>query len=117
MPEAIRDEDALSRRLGPDSINPDGTVNSNAYKLGGKPASTFSVDLARLTTPEESIGRAPRPGFGLGVIPAGVLRQLGFTVRHAPEGGNDAHCQVEGPASRQSCRLLAEATRVLIPPS
>jgi hypothetical protein len=97
-------------------VNTDGTVSSAAYKLGGKPDNQISVDLAKLTTPEESVQRARRPGAGLGFLRVGFARSLAFMVRHVPVAENFSHCQIEGQNSRQKCRLLAEATTVIIPP-
>jgi hypothetical protein len=56
--EQIADDDLLFRRLAPLHVNPDGTVNSAAFKLRGHPAPQVSVDLARLTTPEATLARA-----------------------------------------------------------
>ena len=117
--ETIADDDLLYRRLASDHLNPDGAVNSNAFKRGGRPDPQVSVDLARRTSPAESAARAGRPGFGLGVFAAGVPRALQLTVRHDPRPENSAHCLIEGltPRSRQECRLLAEATTVVVAPS
>jgi len=115
--EEIEDEDELYRRLGPDHFNPDGSVNSNAFKQGGKPVNSISVDLARLTTPAASLARAgARMGFGLGVLVARTPRSLGFSVEHAPTPDNLSHSLIRGENQKQKCRLLAEATEVRIPP-
>ncbi len=82
--EEIADDDELYRRLAPGHVDPDGSVNSAAFKVRGRPDLHISVDLARLTTPEVALARAPRSGFGLGVLVARVPRSLGFSVRRDP---------------------------------
>lgn len=114
---AIADDDALYRRLAPGHIDPDGSVNSAAFKLRGRPDFSISVDLAKLTTPEEALARAPRPEFGLGVLLARDARALGFSVRPDPLPGNPAHALIEGPNDRAKCRRLARATHVRIEPN
>ena len=117
--EQIADDDLLYRRLAPLHLKPDGTVNSAAFKLRGRPDPQVSVDLARLTTLEVTLGRAPRPGFGLGTLVAGDPRSLGLGLRHDPVPSNPAHALIEGqgPNDIQTARRLAEMTRVLVKPS
>jgi hypothetical protein len=113
--EEVRDDDLLYRRLAPATIEPDGRVNSNAYKYNGRPSPSISVDLARLTTPIDSVNRAGRPGFRLGQLRVSDVRNLGFAVLHRPDmvERNDAHCVIEGAASRKACRDLARLTTVV----
>jgi hypothetical protein len=115
-PLEIADDDQLYRRLALAQVNPDGSVNSGAYKLRGKPDSNISVDLARLSTPEESRARSPRAEDGLGMLVAGPVRALGFLVRHDPLPDNNAHSLIEGPNDRVKSRLLAEMTVLLVRP-
>ena len=114
--EEIADDDELYRRLAPGHVDPDGSVNSAAFKVRGRPDLHISVDLARLTTPEVALARAPRSGFGLGVLVARVPRSLGFSVRRDPLTDNGAHALIEGNNDKVKCRLLARATRVLVAP-
>jgi hypothetical protein len=116
--EQIADDDLLYRRLAPLHVNPDGTANSAAFKLRGYPDPQVSVDLARLTTPEATLARAPRAGFGLGALVAGDPRSLGLSVRHNPLPNNRAQALIEGqrPDDKQSARRLAEMTRILVLP-
>ena len=107
----IDDDDCLYRRLVPDHLYPDGNVNSNAFKLKGKPDASVSVDLAKLTTPDESIARGDRRDTMLGVLVARDVRALGLTVRHEPNDENPAHAVIEGNTSRSMCRKLAAITR------
>ena len=112
----IDNDDQLYRRLIiRDHINPDGSVNSAAFKgRNWKPDPHISVDLAKLTTPEKCLAYPGRPGFSVGMLVARVPRSLGFTVRHAPEPDNYAHSLIEGNNERKKCRLLAEATTVIL---
>ncbi|MBO1347137.1 MAG: hypothetical protein EBE86_006960 [Hormoscilla sp. GUM202] len=116
MPEEIVDNDQLYRRLVSFHVNPDGTVNSAAFKRRGKPDNSISVDLARLTTPQETLERSGKEGFGLGVLVAIEPRSQGFDVRHDPLPDNPAHSLIEGENNKRKCRLLAEATTVIVPP-
>lgn len=72
----------------------------------------MSVDLARLTTPAESLARRLGPCF-LGVLRVKDVHDLGLTVRHAPTDDNAAHSIIEGVNTRELCRKLAEKTLVL----
>lgn len=82
-----------------------------------RPDPEVSVDLARLTTPEQSLSRAPRAGFGLGSLTVGVPRSLGLRVRRDPLPGNPAHALIVGNDSIETCRRLARATDVLVHPN
>jgi hypothetical protein len=106
----IVDDDFLYRRLGPDHLNPDGTVNSNAYKLGGRPDPEPSVHLARLTSEAEALAKAPGPRFRLGLLRAGDVRGLGFVVRHAPTEEDPSHSVIQGNDRKATCRQLAKLT-------
>ena len=111
----IADDDELYRRLHHSQVYADGTVKRIAYMLDGKPEKEASVDLARLTTVEESVKRG-KPGLGLGVIFAADPRALGFQVVHRPEPLNYSHSQIEGENSKALCKQLAEKTKIKIPP-
>jgi hypothetical protein len=111
--ETIADGDELYRRLAPDHINPDGSVNSAAFKLRGKPDPGISVDLAHLTMPRESLAAANRSGFRLGSLVAALPRSIGLIVRHDPLPENRAHSLIEGENTKARCRKLAEGTTLL----
>ncbi len=113
-PQDIHDSDDLYRRIAPDHVNPDGRINSGAFKYGGKPAGRISVNLARLTTTAETL--KPRPTFGLGSLQAAIPRHLGLAVRHCPEVGNAAHSLIEGSNTKAICHQMAEATALIIQP-
>src|SRR5689334_14570917 len=112
-------EDDLYRRLLPkDHVAPDGSaVLPTAFMRKWRPDPSLSVDLAKLTTPDATLARAPRPGFGLGTLKAGVPMALGLTVRHDPLPDNYAHTLIEGVGSKEHCRRLADATTVLRSPA
>jgi len=106
--------DLLYHRLASQShIKLDGSVASAAYKHNKLPDPEPSVDLARLTTPEESIGRVRKAGFRLGELQVVVIRPLGFTVKHAPLDNNQSHSLIYGNRSMNTCALLAENTRII----
>lgn len=112
--------DDLYRRLSPDHVK-NGIVVSNAYNRSGKPDPEISVGIARLIAPEEML--RDRPDFGVGVLPAHVPLDLGLAVRHDPLPGWSAHALILNPGDlvnqgrqKQLCRLLADATRIIIAP-
>lgn len=95
---------------------PDGGVKRVAYMLGGKPDRESSVDLARLSTRNESHGRSPSTSYGLGEIETAFPRSKGLKVEHRPILDNHSHSQIEGNTSRAICKELALNTRVVIEP-
>ena len=106
-----RDEDVLYRRLVPDHLHNDGSVKSNAYKLNGKPDPSISVDLAKLTTLEESIARGQREDTLVRVLTVREVKALGLTVRHDPKDENPSHALIEGSQTKAKCKALAGITR------
>lgn len=104
--EIIDADDSLYRRLHRKShLRKDGTVNSSAFKRYGKPTydDQISVDLARLTTPKESVNRSEKKcvGFCLGVCIAHHPLALGFSVVHDPEEGNYSHSLIKDQNNTQ----------------
>jgi hypothetical protein len=111
--DQISDDDLLYRRFHPISLRRDGSITYAAYM---RPKTTIpdpeiSVNLARKTTPEETLAAAP-PIFGLGMLKTGDIRSLGFTVCYRPSQRNRAHCIIEGAKTEKDCHLLAEITKV-----
>jgi hypothetical protein len=109
----IRDDDLLYRRFHYTSLRRDGSISYAAYM---RPKTTtpdpeISVNLARETTPEDTLAAAP-PVFGLGVLRAGDVRKLGLTVRYNPSRKNRAYCLIEGAKTEVDCDLLAGITHV-----
>jgi hypothetical protein len=111
-PQDVHGSDELYRRIAPAHVNPDGRINSGAFKT--RPPEGISVNLARLTTPEETL--RPRPTFGIGNLQAAIPTGLGLTVRHAPVPDNHAHSLIEGQNTRAIRRQMAEATALIIQP-
>jgi hypothetical protein len=110
----ISDDDLLYRRFYYKSVRRDGSITPAAYT---RPKTTIpdpeiSVDLARLTTPARTLAAADEQLFGLGVLKAGDVRELGFTVRYQPSRKNRAHCIIEGAKTEADCDHLAKITRV-----
>ncbi len=117
----IADEDDLFRRIVSWQMNPDGTVNSGAFKLQGKPDPSASVELAKLTTAEACLQRAGKPGLGVAALQARVPRAFGLEVRHDPypkeDPTNEAHALIIGASTKEQIRKLAQNARVVIPPA
>lgn len=119
-PEEIADGDLLYRRIFRGHIDPDGRVNSGAFV---EPSGELSVDLARLTTAEETAARsrAERP-MGVSGLLARHPRELDYEVRHDPnppeEPENGSHSLVIGDfSSRTKRRLLAQNAFVALAPA
>lgn len=115
MAEAIEDDDLLFRRIAPSQMLGD-TVLPSAFKLGGKPDPSVSVDLARLTTPAISLnrGKPGKVGYALGAFEAAIPMRLGLVVVHAPSRSNSSHCVIEGGNTKATCRELAKAARIVL---
>ncbi len=113
MPDAIDDADELYRRLVRTNIDREGRVNSSAYKLNGYPDNNISVNLARLTSIDETIAQAPKPGAGAGSLVARIPRENELSVVHDPLPKNEAHSEIRGTNTKAKCRILAERTSVL----
>jgi hypothetical protein len=109
---AVSDDDFLYRRISlKGQLNPDRTVNSNAYKKNGKPDREVSVDVATLSTVRESLLRVPdTTAFTIGILQTRSVRELGLTVVHQPTEENPSHTVILGNASKGNCRDLANAT-------
>lgn len=114
--EAVTEADSLFRRLLHFHIKKGGEVSSAAFKTKKKkPDPELSVDLARLTTADESLSRG-MGGMGLGELSAAVPLSLGLEIRHRPECNNIAHCLILGDHTMETCRQMAENVTVIIPP-
>ena len=117
--DQISDDDLLYRRFHYTSLRRDGSIAPAVYTRPKTsiPDPEISVNLARKTTPEKTLAAAP-PVFGLGVLKAGDVRRLGFTIRYDPNPKNRAHCIIEGVKTEVDCYLLAGITQVhTLPPS
>jgi len=112
----ILDDDDLYRRIAPYHVKSDGIVSSAAFRTRQNPYAAVSVDLAKLTSPQETLSRARQPGFGVGSLVARVPRSLGLTVEHNPCPNNIAHSLIKGQNTKSNCRRMAEATEVIVHP-
>jgi hypothetical protein len=122
--EEIADVDWLYRRLGVHSMRrADGSVHPNAFMRSAEPSGRLkepdpeiSIDLARLTTSEQSLAVAHKPDQGIGAIQAGFPRALGLDAVHAPieeppERRNPAHSLIVGnvgDGAMDRCHAMAE---------
>lgn len=77
------------------------------------PDNEISVDLANLTTPEESVNRSRKPGFQLGQMQAVGPRDLGLEVEHDPLEDNPSHSLIRGANSKKRCKDLARLVIVM----
>ena len=120
--EEIRPDDDLFRRIVPDNVT-HGELNAGAFSL--RPGEdSLSVDIARLTSPEECLARAGRPDVGLAVISVGSVGALGLSVEHDPipddpDAGftvNYAHARITGENSRAIRSKLARTAVILVMP-
>lgn len=109
----ILDEDWLYRRLHAACIKNDGTISSIAFMTNNFPDEQASVDLAKLTTPVESVNRDGKGHRKLGQLQAGGPRALGLDVVHDPLEYNDAHSLILGADSKAMCRKLARLVQVV----
>jgi hypothetical protein len=96
----IEDTDTLYRRIVDHQIDPEGKVNSSAFKTGKIYDCQISVEIARLTTLDACLHRPPRRIYGVAGIQAAIPRGLGFTVRHVPLPDVYCHAQIEGENNR-----------------
>jgi hypothetical protein len=109
----IPNEEQLYRRIAPHQRNPDGSVNSSAFKQNNQYETRISVDRASLTTPEMSVGRAGKDGFVIASLRAGDARELGFSVEPDPLQDNPAHALITGENSKLLSRKLAALCTIL----
>lgn len=107
----IRHDDELYRLIFPDFVR-DGIVSSAAYFTSGKPDRAISVNVARLTTIEETLASRAGRGHYLGVLVARIPHELGLKVEHDPIEGNCAHALIKGAESKAVCARLALETRL-----
>jgi hypothetical protein len=109
----ILDEDWLYRRLHSACFRGDGTVSSAAFKTNKFPDEQASVDLAKLTTPTESVNRDGKGYRKLGQLQAGGPRALGLNVVHDPLEDNHAHSLICRVNSTVMCKKLARLVQVI----
>jgi hypothetical protein len=118
--EEIASDDDLYRREISYQVNPDGKVNSAAFKLKHPKRAdpSISVYWSRLISPEECRDLANIPGVGVASLKARVPRSMGFTVRRDIQpDDHPAHSLIEGASTMEHCSLLAEACVLIIQPT
>ena len=101
--QEIADADDLYRRIHFSQVK-DGRPTSAAFKH-----TELSVDLAKLTTPEQSL--SGYASHGLASITAGHARSLGQDVLHDPLEANPAHALVRGTKPLSIARSLAQSAK------
>jgi hypothetical protein len=113
--ESIADADDLFRRIPPYYIKKNGTVSSAAFMKdrGKTPVNEISVEIARLTSPDECARRYGDRGFRVIAITAGSARALSFDVRHDPLPDCYPHALIIGDNDRDRCQQLAAMSRVV----
>jgi len=110
----VDDEDELYRRIPTWYLKKDNSISSSAFKTPrGKPDPKISVDLACLTTQQESVDRDNNGGFLLASILAKWPRQHGLDVHHRPKPDNYAHCQIEGENTNAICSQMATHLKLI----
>lgn len=109
----ILDEDWLYRRLHHACIKKDGTVSSIAFMTNNFPDERSSVDLAKLTTPMDSVNRDGKGHRKLGQLQASGPRALGLDVVHDPLEENHAHSLILGADTKANCKKLAGFVQVI----
>lgn len=124
----ITDDDVVYRRIfyantyPPHSKKSPGAVNSTAFVEYREPMQQISVELARLTTLEDCIGRG-QPGQGVAALIVTDIRAIGLDVHHTPEFGlTVAHCDIVHPLPESRiemshCKSLAGVARVVYSPT
>lgn len=115
---SVENEDWLYRRLSlGNGIKKSGAASSAVFKRFNEPEEPEqepSVDLAKLTTPQDSVDRAPGPGFRLSRMQAKGPRSIpGFDVVHSPRCDNPAHGHITGENTHDRCRELADMLELL----
>jgi hypothetical protein len=112
--QLIFDTDDLYRRFPDDHIRPDGSLSSAAFQNTSN-TDDMSVNLAKLTTLEETISGFP--DFGVASFLAGLARELDQQVLHDPIPDNGAHSIVRGKKSKRIKKRLALGSTIILLPS
>ena len=110
----IHDDDELYRRIPRGHIKRNGQIGSPAFLLDGKPDPQISVELARVTTPEATLGSRDGEKWFVGGILAAVPRSLTLEVVHDPLEGNWAHAEIRGNDDMAKSRTMARHTRFVL---
>ena len=109
----------LYRRLIIEShIKKTGRVSSNAFKRYGVPDNSISVDLASMTSPDESVNMDGEPNRALCQFSLSVATSSGFRIRHDPQLNtnphpNLAHHVLDGNNDQFKCSELAKQAEII----
>ena len=104
----VLDNDELYRRINSLHQLENGKISSGAFKH----RRPLSVDIAKLTTPENSLSN--HTDCWLSVIMTGFVRSLELKVYHRPKNNNYAHGEIEGKINKVKARKLARSARLVI---
>lgn len=110
--EIILNHDELYRRV-PDFWIKENSISSAAFQNTSN-TDDMSVDLARLTSPIETVSEYP--DCGVASFLAGNARNLGQQVLHDPVPQNLAHSTVRGKKNSRIRKKLAECSKIILPP-
>jgi len=119
--QLILDHDELFRRILDDWIQENGNISSAAFQntspafQNTSNADDMSVNLARLTTLEETVSEYPH--CGVASFLAGFARELDQQVLHDPILDNIAHSTVRGKKTKSIRKKLAKGSTVILSPS
>jgi hypothetical protein len=109
----IYDTDELYRRIPEYWLRPNGTPSSAAFQ-NTTGTDDMSVDLARLTTPEETA--AVMEDCGVASFYAILARRNEQEVHHTPTVENYAHSSVKGKKTKAIRRTLAKGSKIVVHP-
>ena len=112
--QLILDDDEILRRILDDWIKENGNISSAAFQNTSN-TDDMSVNLSRLTTPEETVSEYP--SCGVASFLAGFARELDQKVLHDPILDNIAHSTVRGKKTKSIRKKFAKGSTVILSPS
>jgi len=109
----ILNEDELYRRFPDIWLKGENSISSAAFQNTSN-TNDMSADLARLTSPDQTV--SGYPNHGVASFLADFARKLAQEVFHDPIPANFAHSTVRGEKTKSIRKKLAKsATIVLLP--
>ena len=102
VPDEVRDQEILHRRVHPTFFRPDGSISSQAFR-----DDEMSVDRAAFRRVEETL--AGYGGYGIAALGTTTARNLGQRVLADPLPLNPAHALVRGRKTKSISRRLARS--------
>ncbi len=109
----IYDTDELYRRIPLYWLKPNGDPSSAAFQ-NTSGTDDMSVDLAKLTTPEETA--SAKVDCGVASFYASLARKNEQEVLHTPMVENYAHSSVRGKKTKSTKRKLAKGSEIIFSP-